>query len=119
MKYEELLTVLRECNDCICDEHCPYHEERNNPIRCMTKIVGDAADAIEELQKPRWIPVSERLPEEMMRVFIVIKRPSYTNCLSLKLSIGWYDGEYWNDSFATRYTVTHWMPLPEPPKEGE
>ena len=114
MKYEELLTVLRECNDCICEEHCPYYEERNNPIRCMTKIVGDAADAIEELQKPKWISVEERLPKARQRVLLsfwsyIKKQP--------RISIGWYNGKQWNSLVATEYDVTHWMPLPEPPKE--
>lgn len=124
MKYDELLKILRECNDCICEEHCPYHEDRNNPVKCMTKIVGDAADAIEELQNrleqalfmplPKWIPVSERLPEVGQRVLFsyrsyIKKRP--------RTFIGWYNGKQWDSLVATEYDVTHWMPLPEPPKE--
>lgn len=46
--YPELLEVLKECHECVCEEHCPYYAERHNPVKCMTKIVGDAADAIEE-----------------------------------------------------------------------
>lgn len=110
MKYDELLKILRECNDCICEEHCPYHEDRNNPVKCMTKIVGDAADAIEELQKPGWIPVSERLPETDKTVLVWDRRNSR---------------EYFNVCDHGRWIIlrqediTHWMPLPEPPKDGE
>lgn len=117
MKYDELLKILRECNDCICEKHCPYYEERNNPLRCMTKIVGDAADAIEELTDRnvgKWIPVTERLPEVGQKVLF-----SYMGCIKKRprIFIGWYNGKQWDSLFATEYDVTHWMPLPEPPKE--
>lgn len=48
-KYIELIQILKECNDCICEAHCPYYNGRNNPIQCMTKLVGDAAVALQEL----------------------------------------------------------------------
>ena len=50
-----------------------------------------------------WIPVTERLPDFGVDVLIYSKIDSV--CLS------YYDG----DSFG-HYYVTHWMPLPEPPK---
>ena len=115
MKYDELLKILRECNDWICEEHCPYHEDRNNPIRCMTKIVGDAADAIEELQKPKWIPVTESLPDAHKNVL----------CCGSKGGqfVGWVSNHV-SDGKALAFVhggygrlITHWMFLPEPPKE--
>ena len=48
-KYIELIQILKECNDCVCEAHCPYYDGRNNPIKCMTKLVGVAAVALEEL----------------------------------------------------------------------
>lgn len=145
MKYDELLEILRECNDCRCEEHCPYHEERNNPLKCMTKIVGDAANAIEELtmklhgdeaaiagmkqqiermvvnsgNKPKWIPVTERLPKaeygESEDVLAID---------SLKvMRVAYFDGGNWcfptGEPIATvpKFPITHWMPLPESPKE--
>lgn len=135
MKYDELLKILRECNDCICEEHCPYHEDRNNPVKCMTKIVGDAADAIEELlgviqrqketinasaylplyQKPKWIPVTESLPDAHKNVL----------CCGSKGGqfVGWVSNHVANGK-ALAFVhggygrlITHWMPLPEPPEE--
>lgn len=61
-----------------------------------------------------WISCSERMPDEMADVLVTdgddIKRM-------------WWNGRKW-DSWAVRYDiasddVTHWQPLPEPPKEGE
>lgn len=62
----------------------------------------------------KWIPVSERLPENEVRVLVMLKAgtSNYTNMDTDRT----YKSGVWvrwgND-------VTHWMPLPEPPKEGE
>ena len=55
----------------------------------------------------KWIPVKERLPEYGQQVIV------YTgNILSpMVMAYMFWDKDY--DSFAH---ITHWMPLPEPPK---
>lgn len=116
MKYDELLKILRECNDCICEEHCPYHEDRNNPVKCMTKIVGDAADAIEELQKPmKWISVTERLPKlgEMVAVYMHSAIHGDEVKIDRMVISNTTDIPYWS---YYKGRVKAWMPLPEPPK---
>ena len=56
---------------------------------------------------PTWIPVTERLPEE--NTAVLAYRKSGFNVESR-------GHKYWdNDGFST-WSVTHWMPLPEPPK---
>lgn len=50
MTNNELLIALQECSECIC-EHCPYIAEKDNPVKCMTKLVGDAAKALEKLME--------------------------------------------------------------------
>jgi hypothetical protein len=65
----------------------------------------------------KWISVKERLPESgtralVMRFDFVTKTPFY--------DLLWFDnGYWWNRNFTGDYAVTHWMPLPEPPKEAE
>ena len=75
-----------------------------------------AAEAIEELSKPRWIPVTERLPEEYVNVLCHLR--------SLDRKSEYYsidhlmeDGQWWKAANSWKHEVTHWMPLPEPPKE--
>ena len=69
-------------------------------------------DGVESVQK--WIPISERLPEAGETVLCLI---SSKECwVTTWNEIGdrmWSDGESW----ASETFVTHWMPLPEPPKE--
>ena len=77
----------------------------------------------EEVQQMRWIPVEERLPKpefkDQQRGFYLVTLSNgvvkeliyefrhYDNML---FDVGWHD---------TAFPVTHWMPLPEAPKEGK
>lgn len=64
-----------------------------------------------------WISVKDRLPEEREDVLIRVKCANYFN-----IEQGYYKGnnEWVNCWCSIRneglYPVTHWMPLPEPPK---
>jgi len=105
-------------------------------------LLGEAANAIEELlqktqQLPRWIPVTEALPESggsyivYLRSFkgktdlgYVIGNLSYPTEMYFNKGQMLWVGE--NESYnavlsavdtENEYHVTHWMPLPEPPKE--
>ena len=64
-----------------------------------------------EVQQMRWIPVEERLPEEKQRVIVRRER--------VGTSVGWILwGNWMTDIGPGAGKVTHWMPLPNPPKEG-
>ena len=100
-------------------------------------LYEQSADAIEELSKPQWIPVTERLPEDGQQVLTLYTLKTIPPCsrhrilfFSINLESvcefefegenhsGFYacDSEY---GFYEVHDITHWMPLPEPPKEGE
>ena len=66
----------------------------------------------EELSKPRWIPVAERLPEK--RKWVLCK------CQANIVDVLRFENAEWYHDPTHVYMyefVTHWMPLPEPPKE--
>ena len=69
-------------------------------------------------QSPRWIPVSERLPEEGEVVLaylpkqIDVESGVYAAMLSKLQTL---KGTF-STSFGFGFEATHWMPLPEPPE---
>lgn len=64
----------------------------------------------------KWIPVSERLPEPL--VSVLVQMPGEKPFPTVREGYIARDG-LWYAGYFTREPgeVTHWMPLPEPPKE--
>ena len=62
-----------------------------------------------------WISVKERLPENGTRCLVV--RYDYVTDTPF-VDMLWFDNSWWNRINSGDYAVTHWMPIPEPPKEG-
>lgn len=81
-------------------------------------LLTEAADAIEELSKPRWIPVEERLPRGGENVLAY-----YHNPYNQFIVCATWDSkrQEWIPDLESidGYYITAWMPLPEPPKEEE
>ena len=142
--YEKLLIGLRgHAKRHGCDDRCPcYDAEDRGYTTCSEELAEKAADAIEErdryaltiqhemmseaeshialverlnkqieeLRKPRWIPVTERLPEKEDEAVIVWEKQGFA-------LIDWRHDNKWVILDNNYGIATHWMPLPEPPKE--
>lgn len=76
-----------------------------------------------------WIPVTERLPERDKEVLLIVHgwedRLYYTGCLHRQeAERSWLTGieskasdwKIWGFSYLREPSVTHWMPMPQPPK---
>lgn len=113
---ESYKTLLEECYKNL-PSVTPIHKDRT---------VQNFVDKCRECGKQRWIPCSERLPENETRVLTTIKIPNRI----ARVRSGWYDsgffpndhgGFFHNDNGdvwkATDMEVVAWMPLPEPYKE--
>ncbi len=68
-----------------------------------------------------WVSVEERLPEES-GIYITYSeykavRPDINNCIASD----YFDAErgFWLNDGGGQYVTTHWMPLPDPPKENK
>ena len=61
-----------------------------------------------------WISVEDRLPEEKVNCIVHYKHAYCNNDDYWAIGICFYDGEKFQIGLA--YKVTHWMPLPAPPK---
>lgn len=87
----------------------------------------DGAPAADVEPKRKWIPVTERLPEQEGRYLVVHpihNRFPWITVMYFGVPDGYDKGicfyiadDEWGDSPCD--CVTHWMPLPEPPKEDK
>lgn len=67
-----------------------------------------------------WISVKKRWPAEGQQVLVTIKDESGDTSYSYTTT-GWHisTGDHWIVDNELTGWVTHWMPLPEPPKEAK
>ena len=79
------------------------------------KLLVEAADYIAHgVTVQEWISVKDRLPEEGDRCLCRLK--SFASPGSFYQSILRYDKYGFQDGGVYEEGVTHWMPLPQPPK---
>lgn len=98
-------------------------EQAADRIANQSTHIAALQQEIEKLrgQLPRWIPVTERLPELDELVLVIASGKPKENITldgAIELATLYSDGwclETWPEW--TGANVTHWMPLPEPPKE--
>lgn len=120
--YQKYINALRKC----AKEHDNDRTSTGHII--VSDLCKDTANLLEELeQEPRWIPVSERLPEFDDDGYSTYVLVSFSNstlpCIGqLRKTDGenhWYEGddEKALDSFDLH--VNAWMPLPEPYEDEE
>ena len=84
-----------------------------------SKMINDALDfaiaALRDQENRRWIPVAERLPKDDSDVLAYLRIGEEGRIYPANYAKGvWWDCIF--NTPATK-TTTHWMPLPEPPKE--
>ena len=86
-----------------------HHAYDMTDIPDVKEFYAIAENALREQEQHRWIPVTERLPEKMKDV-LVIRMHGEPDIEFL-----FYDGTWVGDTEG-KQDVTHWMPLPKPPK---
>ena len=125
MTDKEIVQALRRCQFGAPCARCPAVGDQN----CVSVMQKYAADLIERLtaenaalreKVPRWISVEDRLPE----VWKNEENDVLVNYMIYAPEFGADIGNYHAEAkrwlcMAIPCTVTHWMPLPEAPEEGE
>jgi len=77
------------------------------------KVIQEAIEAAVRDAEPRWIPVTERLPKQYIQVI------AYDSLYKQMGTARRYDSKLEFDGLNDDCDITHWIPLPEPPKENE
>ena len=128
------------CADCPMYDNCPDIDGRKNAADAIEELLAESADLVgqvkrpqEEIRKldkkiaklkssvPKWISVGERLPGDDRAFLVSIHDDSGDGAFDYT-DVGWtWIGENGDRLFVVDNQpcsfVTHWMPLPEPPKE--
>lgn len=126
--YEVLIAHLRECakldpSNNTYAESANAIEELQQQVEHYHGCMNDWFEAAQEYKEqiPRWIPASERLPEEHNHYLVHIECKCDGELMSKWTQVAWFcEKFYWEHLHSEdvfKETVTHWMPLPEPPKE--
>lgn len=131
-KPEEIKRGMKQdCGECDGENFCPYigiagcigilHKDARALIRRLERDKAWASENYElireenkrlEAQVPKWISVEERLPEKSGRYLVCTSKSSVYYA---KFTRHEQDGRFHTD---INTHITHWMPMPEPPKEG-
>jgi len=110
---------LNYCDKCSAEANIEHWNTR--PIEdALRARIAELEEEIDQLtshsnierQDDKWIPVSERLPEDLQSIIVFTKDRKTYIIRFLEL--------YGREGFGSLSDiVTHWMPLPEPPEVKE
>ena len=126
LKPEELVKALRHCgNDYPC-KTCPVELQKDESTcigvlfkHCIDQIERDQKEIAELREKlPKWISVKEKLPIDRLKKYLVAFRDAGGSIVDMARyfpSDGW-TCDNWD---VPQNLITHWMPLPEAPEEGD
>lgn len=121
--YEDLINKLRELPHLLFVQLGEHEDVVYQAADAIEKLeqnsvpVNDMELILDEVAKPQWIPVTERLPEHLTSVIVHRKDGGifiWEYFDNSQTDECWIDDRMNVYSF---YDVTHWRPLPKPPKE--
>lgn len=117
MENEKLIELVCDALEDGCVGHCnyPYCYRVNNVVK---NLIANGVVISNSETTTKWIPVTERLPDKYQLVLAA--------CKNGKIFVGEYVDLGWRTLWLIRTArdstkeitqiVTHWMPLPQPPK---
>lgn len=119
--YDKLIEKIRccveqiRCGDCRyvkdCDGDRMLMSQAADAIESLDDIAQTYSETVQELKmKSQWIPVTERLPEKEDEAVIVWEKQGFA-------LIDWRHDNKWAILDNNCGIATHWIQLPEPPKE--
>lgn len=125
MTDKEIIQVLRICATHI-EKGCGLCPQMKY-VRCTERLADEAITMIERLtaenaalreKVPQWVSVDDRLPADHLKRYLIAFKDaggSIVDAARYIPGIGW-ECCNWE---VPQGLITHWMPLPEAPEEGE
>ena len=112
---EKLVEIMEDlgCNDEYCKD-CEFCNDIDGCVHRQKEIIADRLIA-NGVTVQEWVSVEDELPQENGRYLTANKRwDDKINVFDL-----WFDGGFWyvdGEDDVFDFEVTHWMPMPQPPK---
>ena len=90
--------------------HCPCSPDCGDDCeKCVDSAIEETLKA-----ERRWIPVSERIPEDGSDILVYCDDGEETRIVACNYDNGvWFDCVF--NTVMVFKNITHWMPLPKPP----
>lgn len=110
----EAVSLLISQGEQIADLQNELRDERYRHDRVQDFEVDEAEELRKAREAQRWIPVTERLPEKHTIVFV------YRPKMAIKFMVSYFGVDCFCDGAMDIHgneVITHWMPMPQPPKE--
>lgn len=108
-----ITAIVQQKHDDVPEDHKKHWRGVQSGINYARNTIIEAPTG-EVVPKSEWISVDDRLPEEDTIVLVWCGEVSVYNYLRYDW---WYTG--YCDITTEDGGITHWMPLPEPPKDYE
>lgn len=95
---------------------CSHNQHHDDTLYVRADLVNGNSPGTPD----SWISCSERMPNDKQYVWCWGKSYGWTECNTFEGYYDWSRNKWWavtDDGEEPASKVTHWMPLPEPPKE--
>ena len=101
---EKLIDLFQDCNN----PSWNWFPDNAEMLKLIDYLIANGVTVQE------WISVKDRLPEEKVNCIVHYKHAYCDNDDYWAIGFCFYDGEKFRIDLL--YKVTHWMPMPQPPK---
>lgn len=127
---EEIKKMLKRCSNadcslCMSSYCCDIIAEALEYIQQLENQIGELTEKVAQLEaaQPKWISVEDRLPNvEVLAANFAPKTYGYKEYIIGYVSVEkcTEHGKYCaSNDYEILYNVTHWMPLPVPPRSDD
>ncbi|HCL7349123.1 TPA: DUF551 domain-containing protein [Escherichia coli] len=113
---DEMIAAAMNCEDVLFNSDDSFCVQFGNIYEAMLAAAPQSPGSEPATVPGKWIPVSERLPEDSGRYWCYVEEQNDLGKSHYQWNCSWNGDRWWVESEGGGI-VTHWMPLPAAPQE--